>query len=171
MDLVNKFKELYHEMKESRDVANMRVFGRASKAMYYKLAEAHPEMAEEWLTMLAPIRCHNYLTDEEATQIVDGFVNQDGQKGAHWDKSTFEQAVIRLGGKLEDTPHYNHNALWVTANMIYSDHAQSIAEDMGFPMVENVPNEKMAKSCYLKAVEKLHDPDRPRFIRAYFGLD
>lgn len=170
-DLVKEFKELYHEMKQSRDVANMRTYGHASKEMFARLAEAHPELAEEWLEMLKPIRCYNYLTEQEAKHISEMFISQDGAKGAHWDMPTFKQVVAHLGGKMDDVPHYNDYALWVVANMVYSDHAMSIAEDMGYPSVGNVPNERMAKSCYRKAVETLTDPDRPRFVRAYFDLD
>lgn len=170
MDLIKRFKELYHEMKESRDIANMRAYGEATKKMFYKLAEAHPELAEEMLEWLMPIECHNYLSEEEAEHIVDGLVSQNGDLGAHWDRRTFEQVVTRLGGKVEEIPYYNKCALWAVANMIYSDHANSIAEDMGYPM-GGAPSEKMAKSCYRKAVEKLTDPDRPRFVRAYFDLD
>jgi hypothetical protein len=54
--------------------------------------------------------------------------------------------------------------------MIYSDHAQSVAEDMGMSTPEAVPNEKMALSMYRKAVEKLKDVDRPKFVREYFDL-
>jgi hypothetical protein len=170
MTSIEKFKELYHALKESRDVADMRIFGHASKMIFEKVAEAHPELAEAWLEMLAPISCHNYLSDEEALEIAEGLVSQDGRVGPHWDFPTFEQAVLRLGGKVEDLPRYNRMALWVTANMIFSDHANSIAEDMGYP-VGGTPNDKMARSCYRKSVEKLTDPDRPRFIRAYFDLD
>lgn len=171
MELVKKFKELYHEMKESRDVANMRTFGKASNVMFSKLAEVHPEMAEEWLAMLAPIKCHNYLTDEEAGEIAVKFVSQDGSEGAYWDKTTLEQAIMRFGGLSSNPPHYNFNALWVTTNMIYSDHAKSIAEDMGYHDVSSVPAERLAKSCYRKAVEKLTDVDRPRFVREYFHIE
>lgn len=171
MDLIKKFKELYHEMKESHDVSNMRIYGEATKKMFYKLAEVHPDMALEMLEWLAPIHCHNYLSDAEAEQIVAELVARDGSRGPHWSKTTFEGAVNRLGGKMEDPPHYNANALWATANMIYSDHAESIAEDMGYSTVGNAPAEKMARSCYRKAVESLTDPDRPRFVRAYFDLD
>lgn len=171
MESIKKFKELYHTMKESRDVANMKIFGEATKKMFYKLAEAHPELAEEMLQMLAPIEYNNYLSPEEATHIAEGLIAQDGSRGAHWDKPTLEAAVTRLGGKTEELPIYNWCALWVVVNMIYSDHAESIAEDMGFSSVANVPAEKMAKSCYRKAIEKLSDPDRPRFVRAYFDLD
>lgn len=54
--------------------------------------------------------------------------------------------------------------------MIYSDHAQSIAEDMGYKSPKEVPNEKMAVSIYKKALEKLKDADRPRFVREYFRV-
>ena len=54
--------------------------------------------------------------------------------------------------------------------MIYSDHAQSVAEDMGMSSTEAVPNEKMALSMYRKSVEKLKDHDRPKFVREYFDL-
>ena len=69
-----------------------------------------------------------------------------------------------------EKPYYNCYALWVTANMIYSDHANSVAEDMGYPNPEAVPNEKMALSMYRKAVEQLKDVDRPKFVREYFDL-
>ena len=40
----------------------------------------------------------------------------------------------------------------------------------GLYRVEYIPNEKMALSCYRKAIEKLKDPDRPRFVRWYFHV-
>jgi hypothetical protein len=52
--------------------------------------------------------------------------------------------------------------------MIYSDHAKSIAEDMGYKSVAEVPNERMALSCYKKAVESLKDPDKGFKVRDYF---
>jgi hypothetical protein len=52
--------------------------------------------------------------------------------------------------------------------MIYSDHGKSIAEDMGYKSVGEVPNEKMALSCYKKAVECLTDEDEGFSVRDYF---
>lgn len=69
---------------------------------------------------------------------------------------------------MEEKPSYNGLALLVAANMIYSDHAKSIAEDMGYKTVQETPNEKMALSCYKKAVELLKDPDKGFDIRRYF---
>jgi hypothetical protein len=170
-DLVKEFKEVYHEMKESRDVANMRTFGTACMAMYEKLAKSHPDVAEEWLMMLAPISYHNYLTESEADEIAAQLVNQDGREGAHWSKEEFNQVLNRLGIPAEDKPYYNRYALWLVMNMIYSDHAMSIAEDMGAGIPSNVSPERMAKSCYRKAVEKLKDIDHPRFVRSYYHLE
>ena len=170
-DLVKEFEKVYHEMKESRDVANMRTFGRVCMAMYERLAKSHPDMAEEWLEMLAPIGCNNYLTESEADEIAAQLVNQDGREGAHWSKEEFNQALNRLNVHAEDKPYYNRYALWLVMNMIYSDHAVSIAEDMGSSIPSNVSSERMVRSCYRKAVEKLKDIDHPRFVRPYYHLE
>lgn len=95
-------------------------------------------------------------------------VNQDGSKGFHWTHKVFTKAVEALGGKTEDKPYYNSYALCVVANVEYSDHALSIAIDMGFKDPREVSNDKMAMSCYRKAVEKLKDIDNPRYVRKYF---
>lgn len=169
-ELKSRYDHLYKVMAESKNPENMMLFGKAEKHMFHELAEAHPEAAEAWLAMLAPVEWHNYLTEEEAEMLAARFVGQDGATGAHWDADTFKNAVERLGGKLEDKPYYNMWALWVTANMIYSDHAQSIAEDMGYRTAKEADGTKMALSCYRKAVEKLKDPDRERFVRWYFHV-
>lgn len=72
-----------------------------------------------------------------------------------------------MGRILADKPYYN----WATANMIYFDHAVSIAEDMGYSNHAYVPSDKMLLSAYRKAIEKLKDVDRPCFVQQYFGLE
>lgn len=170
MNFMERFEALYEQMRKSADVANMMTFGHAAKAMFEKMSKQHPAIAEEWLEKLSPIRYHNYLTPEEAEKITEALVNQDGSVGAHWSREAFGQMLNRLGAPVEDEPYYNKCALWAAANMVYSDHAESIAEDMGFNAPTNVPAERMAKSCYHKAVEVLKDVDRPHFIRWYFHL-
>ena len=44
--------------------------------------------------------------------------------------------------------------------MLYSDHHRSTSEF--------VPKDQEPKFFYMMAVEKLKDPDRPKFIREYF---
>lgn len=167
-EMTQRYDELYNVMKASKEVRNMKIFGKAEKYMFHELAEKHPEIAERWLSHLEAVCWDNYLSAGEAMNIGKRMENQDGTKGFHWNYETFIGAVEKLGGVTEHKPYYNSYALMVTANMIYSDHAKSIAEDMGYSNAAEVPNEKMALSCYKKAVEKLTDKDRPEFVRDYF---
>lgn len=167
-ELRERYDYLYDVMKESRDPKNMKIFGKAEKYIYHELAGTHPEIAERWLSHLEAVCWDNYLSQHESMNIGKRITNQDGVKGFHWDYPTFMGAVKALGGVVEDKPCYNSYALWVVANMIYSDHANSIAEDMGFKAPNEVPNEKMALSCYKKAVEYLKDEDKGFSVRDYF---
>jgi hypothetical protein len=161
-DIIRKYDELYDEMASSKDPNRMMAFGDSEKWVFHMLAEKHPELAEKWLTKLEAGKWHNYLSKSEAEEIVSKLINQDGSHGAHWDYETFKAAVESLGGKMTDEPFYNCWALWVTANMRYSDNAKSAAEF--------VPKEMMPKYFYNVAVENLKAVDRPRFVRDYFKL-
>lgn len=166
-ELIERYDELYDKMKHSKNPNYMKMFGKAEKYMFHELAGAHPDMAERWLNHIQ-IDWHNYLSPSEAMNIGKRITNQDGTKGFHWNHETFVNAVKSLGGEVEHKPYYNSYALCVTANMIYSDHAKSIAEDMGFKSPSEVPNERMALSCYRKAVEQLEDVDEGFNVRDYF---
>lgn len=168
-ELVKRYNELYDKMKESHNVRYMRIFGEAEKYMFAELAGVHTEIAERWLSHLEPVCWHNYLSEAEAENIADTIVNQDGSSGMHWSYDDVSKAVMQMGGKMEQKPMYNSWSLWVVMNMIYSDHAESIAEDMGYANAKEVPGDRMAKSCYRKAVEKLTDIDNDDFVRPYFG--
>lgn len=167
-ELRQRYDELYDNMKHSKDVNKMKIFGKAEKYIFHELAGTQPEMAERWLSHLEAICWDNYLSHNESNNIGKRIINQDGTKGFHWDYPTFTSAVKSLGGVVEDKPLYNSYSLWVSANMIYSDHAKSISEDMGYKTASEVPNEKMALSCYKKAVELLVDDDKGFNIRKYF---
>lgn len=168
-ELKQRYEQLYHQMATSRDVRQMKIFGVAEKWAFAKMLAMDTKTAEAWLAKLEAIEWNNYLSDAEAMHIVSQLVNQDGSMGAVWDEATFFSVVEKSGGKIEHMPHYNDNALWVVAAMIYSDHAKSIAEDMGYASIAEVPVEKMAMSVYRKAVEKLCDKDRMYFVRPYFA--
>lgn len=166
--MIERYDELYGVMKSSRDVEKMKIFGEAEKEMFRQMAVSNPTMAEMWLGKIEAVCWDNYLTEKEARNIGRHIVNQDGTKEFHWPYDVFIKAVTQLGGMPEEKPFYNSYALWVTANMIYSDHARSVAEDMGYKSPMEVPNERMALSMYKKAVEKLKDPDKGFHIRKYF---
>ena len=166
--MIERYDELYGVMKSSRDVEKMKIFGEAEKEMFRQMSASNPTMAEMWLGKIEAVCWDNYLTEKEARNIGRHIVNQDGTKEFHWPYDVFTKAVSQLGGITEEKPYYNSYALWVTANMIYSDHARSVAEDMGYKSPMEVPNERMALSMYKKAVEKLKDPDKGFHIRKYF---
>lgn len=161
-DLIDRYNELYNDMATAKDPMKMMVFGDAEKWIFHSLAEKHPDIAERWLTKLEAGKWNNYLSREEAFDIANGLVNQDGTRGAHWSYETFKAAVEPLGAKMVDEPYYNPWALWLTANMLYSDHCRSASEF--------VPKDSMPKYFYNMAVEKLKDIDRPKFIRGYYNL-
>lgn len=160
--LKERYLELYEDMASSRMPEKMRVFGETEKWAFDKMHEISPKTAEMWVDKLEAIHWHNYLSKAEAEDIVGKFINQDGTRGAHWSYDTFKGAVESLGGKMSEEPYYNCWALWVVANMLYSDHAQSVSMF--------VPKDEMPKVFYTMAVEKLKDRDRPRFVRHYFGV-
>lgn len=136
--------------------------------VFKEVAKVHPDLAESWLSHLEEVFWKNYLSDKEAVNISNRTVNQDGTKGFHWTYEVFTKAVQSLNGVIEEKPYYNSYALYVTANVCYSDHGLSIAMDMGYDDPRKVPNEKMALSCYRKAVEKLKDIDMGFNVRKYF---
>jgi hypothetical protein len=161
-DLIKRYDELYDDMATAKDPKKMVIFGDAEKHMFHCLAEKHPDIAEKWLTKLEAGRWNNYVSMQEAEEEASKLVNQDGSRGAHWSYETFKAAVESLGAKMADEPYYNCWALWLTANMLFSDHYKSASEF--------VPKDAMPKFFYMQAVEKLKDPDRPRFVRMYFGV-
>lgn len=168
IELKERYERLHDKMASMDDEHAEKVFAGAQMWAFGKIAETSPTIAEMWLGKMEAICWYNYLSDAEAKMIAAKLVNQDGNTGAKWSKDAFLQTVEKLDGEVEKEPYYNDNALWVTAVMIYSDHAKSIAEDMGHASPADIPSEKMARSRYRKAVEKLCDKDRKRFIREYF---
>lgn len=166
--MISRFDELYQDMIDSKDVYKMHVFGESFKWTFKDLAAKHPEMADNVLSHLEATNWKNYLSEREMTNIGKRIKNQDGSRGFHWNFETIKKTLKDLGGRLEDDPYYNRYALATVINMTYSDHAMSIAMDLGFKSVNEVPEESMALSCYRKSVEKLKDIDRPYFVRDYF---
>ena len=161
-DIIKRYDELYEDMATARDPNKMMAFGDAEKWVFHTLAEIHPELAEKWLTKLEASKWLNYLSRHEAESIAAKLINQDGTKGAHWDYETFKNAVESLGAKMKDEPFYNCYALWLTAQMLWSDHHKSASEF--------VPKDLEPRYFYNMAVEKLTDADRPKFLRPYYGL-
>lgn len=161
-ELVKKYMEMYDAMAASADPSKMRIFGEAEKWAFRKVAEKDPAMAEKWLDRLEPSRWNNFLSRDEANDIVADLESADGVKGPQWNYETFKNAIETIGGKMAEEPYYNCYALWATANMLYSDHKASA--------MAYVPRDMHVKFFYAQAVEKLKDADRLHFVREYFGI-
>lgn len=149
-------------MASSTDVEKMHTFGQAEQWAFAKVLETNEEFARKWVEKLESTEWLNYITRDEADSILGTMVNQDGTKGYHWDYNTTAENIKHLGGDISDEPYYNCYAMWVTVNMIYSDHIVSLSEV--------VDEEHLFPLIYKMAVEKLKDRDRRRFIRKYYDL-
>lgn len=153
---------------KSKDKKHMEVLADVCEWLFCQAAAKMPDIAESALAHLAATEWNNYLSQDEAMNIGKRTINQDGTKGFHWPHDVFTSAVKSLGGVVEEKPYYNSYALCVTANNIYADMALSISADMGYKSPNETPNEKMAFSCYNKAVELLKDVDGGYKVRKYF---
>lgn len=172
-ELKARYAELYEEMKQSKDVSKMIVFGTAFTQMFDKVATAHPDIAAATLEFLASMEYNNYVTQAEAAEVASHFINDDmaisgasqPSKGPHWSMETLRTFLTSKGLPTEDKPYYNWPALWLAVNMEYSDYAEAFAKLTGAK-----DNESLATASYTMAVKKLKDRDRPKFIREYFNL-
>ena len=166
--MMDEYEMYSHKIIKSKDQKHMEVLSEVCEWLFKQAAIEMPDVAESALSHLAATDWIQYLSETEAKNIGMRIVNQDGSKGFHWNHDVFTKAVESLGGKVEDKPFYNSYSLCVVGNMVYSDHAMSIAMDLGYDSPAKVPNEKMALSCYRKAVEKLKDIDGGFQVRKYF---
>lgn len=167
-ELRQKYEHLYNKMMMSDDARMMYIFGGAEKWAFDEILKSSPKMAEMWVDKLEAINWNNYVSEAEAKMIASKFINQDGITGPKWEMSSLLAKLDEIGCHIEHTPYYNKYALWLTINMLYSDHAISVSEDMGYATPKEAPTDKMVVSFHKKAVEKLCDKDRPFFIRKYF---
>ena len=173
-ELKDRYAQLFAEMKSSKDVSKMALFGTACTKMFNEVAVSNTNLAHAVIEMLDAIEYLNYVTMAEANEVASHFVNDDimltgsaeASKGAHWSMDALKSFLAPKGLPLEEKPHYNWPALWLTVNMIYSDYADTLADLLG-----TKENEKIAVASYKMAIKKLKDLDRPRFIREYFELD
>lgn len=166
--MMDEYEMYSHKIIKSKDQKHMEVLSEVCEWLFKQAAIKMPDVAESALSHLAATDWIQYLSETEAKNIGMRIVNQDGSKGFHWNHDVFTKAVESLGGKVEDKPFYNSYALCVVGNMVYSDHALSIAMDLGYKDPKEVPNEKMALSCYRKACELLKDIDGGFHVRKYF---
>ena len=157
--------ELYDMMAMSHDVKNMKIFGDVHKEMMEWLIQSNPSKAQEWIEKLESVRWCNYLTKKEAEKIVSEMVPK-----APWSYDVWKNAMTQLGLPMEDEPYYNSYALWVVMNQVYTDHAQTIADNIIKKPLAQIPAEQIVPGIRALALDLLLDKDKRYCVRSYFGL-
>lgn len=159
-EMKQKYTMLYDMMATSGKAENMKLFGSAMNDMMDWMIQNKPDYAQEVIEKLCAIRWDNYLTRKEADKIVSEMV-----PAAPWSYDTWKKAMDSLALDIEHEPNFNACALWVTMNMLYSDHAETLAMAMGTTTSEISP-----EVFYHLAKDLLRDKDEKFNIRTYFGL-
>ena len=164
-EMAKEFYALYNMMANSQNPAYMHVFGMATQEMFKWFVANKPELAQEWLEKLESIRWHQYLSQKEAEKIVDGMVPK-----APWKREVWKQAMTQLELPMEEEPYYNSCALWTEMNKQYSDHAQTIADNILKKPLADIPAEQIVPGIRAMALDLLKDKDHVYNIREYFHL-
>lgn len=160
-----EFLKLYDYIVNSEDPEKMHVLGRVVKSMMNRFIESYPQWAREYLDTLQAVKWRNYLTAKEAEQIVANM-----QPKPLWNRTAWEGMMTNLGLPMQDEPHYNQEALYVTMQMICSDDAETLMSYLGMQDLNNGNRETLFKLVYKLALNKLCDKDKMFNIREYFKL-
>lgn len=163
-ELKEKYAMLYDYMATSKKTEYMKVFGNVMNEMMDDMIASNPSKAEEYIDKLCAIKWNNYLTVKESEKIVSSM-----NPKAPWSREVWKNAMTSFGIETEDSPCYNSCALWVTMNMLYSDHAETLAKIMG-KSLSDIPAEQIVRTIHGLAIDLLRDTDKNFNIRSYFGL-
>ena len=149
--------DLYWYMANSKEPANMKLFGQVMTEMFMWYVDNQPEAAMQWLDKLSSVKWKNYLTPDEAEDIVSKM-----EPAAPWSREQWKSAMEQYNYPMNEEPYYNRSALYVTMNMIMSDSSDTVgkyvSEDNLFPFVHDL------------AVDKLKDADGKFSVRSYFHV-
>lgn len=164
-EMKKEFNALYNMMANSDKVENMHVFGSVLRAMFDWFVTNKPMEAEEFLNQLESIRWRNYLTKKEAESIVSEMIPK-----APWSYDAWKNAMTQLGLPMDDEPSYNSYALWAVMNQVYTDHAQTIADNILKMPLAQIPADQLIPGVRALALDLLLDKDGRYCVRSYFGI-
>ena len=159
-EMKKKYTMLYDMMSVSGKPDNMKLFGNVMNDMMDWMIQNKPDYAQEAIERLCAIKWNNYLTHKEADKIVSEMI-----PSAAWSYEAWKKAMDSLQLEIEEEPYYNSYALWTAMNMVYSDHAKTLAKLMGITVGEINP-----EIFYHLAIDMLTDDDGKFDIRRYFSL-
>lgn len=160
MGMKEEFCSLYREIVESGDEQKMHMLGSVVKKMMNRYIDNNPTQAKEYIDTLKATRWKNYLTQKEATDIV-----QLMDPKPRWSYSEWSNEVARKNLVKSYEPAYNEYALYVAMCMICSDDSETLEKHIG-----NIESFDMFHLCYDLARDRLMDKDGVFAIREYFDV-
>ena len=164
-EMKEEYMSLYGYMAQSKKPENMKAFGNVMTERFNWFVSNKPDLAQEWLEKLEAIRWCNYLTKKEAEQIVSEMIPK-----APWTYDVWRNAMMQLGIEMEDEPYYNQYALWTVMNQVYTDHAQTIADNIIKKPLAQIPADQLVPGIRALALDLLKDKDGRYCVRSYFGV-
>lgn len=162
-EMREKYAMLYDYMANSNKTKYMKAFGNVMNDMMDWMIANKPELAMDEIEKLESIKWNNYLTTNEAEEIVSNMIPK-----APWSREVWSQAMDSLGFPKEEEPYYNSCALWVEMNKIMSDHSETLASKVWNMPLNEIPKEKLLVAVHALAVDNLKDKDSNYSIREYF---
>lgn len=161
-EMTERFEGLYDYMATSRKPKYMKHFGMVMKDMMAWFIENKPEAAEMYLDTLSSIEWEQYLTRNEAMEIVKNM-----QPKAAWDYDPWHSAMKSLGLECEREHVFNSYALWVVMNAVHSDNGAVLTSLMGIAPTDT-GNADYIRAVHSMALNLLLDEDGKYCVRCYF---
>lgn len=163
-DIMARFMSLHDESIEDKEMHTAdAIFKMAMSELAEHCIEAAQKVVDSYDGML---HYNNYLTEQEARDVVYRLENTTEGGGIKWDNpDDFVARTRALGIECERAPYYNRWAMYAVANMMSSDHYSVICKLCG-----NDRNRYM-EICASLAASQLMDRDKPEWIRWYVGLE
>lgn len=160
-DMKKKYDEMYQtHLVEGKDKVVMQIWGEKMSDFVYEIMEKYPECANKYVmaleTSIEAKNWNNYLSHHEMNEVLASLSPK-----AKWKYEDVVAACKSYNVPIENKPYWNTCALVATMNMIDSDHYETLSA------LVKEPSEYVVL-VYNLAVDKLQDPDRPKFIRNYF---
>lgn len=163
-ELKQKWDELYGIMESSKNPKIMILFGEVMKNMMERSINYDHVFAEKMLEKLCAVKWKNYVTAEEADDVVMKMDPHPDMTREQW-----MRCMERLGLPIEEEPYYNRCALYLTMCMKISDSKASIARMMG-KMPTELTEDELATGAHMLAMDVLKDKDGVFDLRRYFSL-
>ena len=162
-ELKQTFDRQYSMMAASKNPKNMMLFGEVMQDMMDWLIDNKPALAQQCIEKLEAMNWKQYLTRDEAQDIVDNM-----NPPAPWDYPTWENAMQSLGLEMERDTIFNRYALWAEMNAKYSDNAKTLADMVWQMPLREIPADKLVPVIHALAIDALTDKDGKFNVRKYF---